>query len=154
MDHGQKTTGEVSQIIGQIRIDAGNQGLLTKAGIEAEDHFSHKKITEGIKPINLEKVQGLDYCASALGHLFLFHIPIAVDIEMLVKRDAGSLQHGRPVNTVGFKDVFGDQVLDYRPELSKERTVGIGQGGGVVDKSIKPDVGYITVIKGQSDPPA
>jgi hypothetical protein len=153
MDHGQKATGEISQIIGQIRIDAGNQGLLTEAGVEAEDHFSHKKITKGIKPINLEKIQGLNYCASALGHLLFFHIPITVYIEMLVQRDASGLQHGRPVDAVGFEDVLGDQVLDYRPELSKERTVGIGQGGGVVDKSIKPDVGYITVIKRQSDPP-
>ena len=126
MDHGQKTTGEVAQIIGQISIDSGNKGLFTKAGVEAKDHFSHEKITEGIKPVNLEKIQGFDYCASAFGHLLLFNIPITVDVEMLVKRDARGLQHGGPIDTVGFQDVLGYQVLSRRPELSKERTVGIG----------------------------
>jgi hypothetical protein len=48
---------------------------------------------------------------------------------------------------VGLENIFGDEMLSHRPIAGKERAIRIGQGGDIVDQSVKPDIGYVTVIK-------
>ncbi len=84
LNHGEKTTYEITKVVGQIGVHSSDEGLFTEAGVEAEDHLPHEKIAERIEAINLEEIQRLDYRASTLGHFFLLNVPVTVNVEMLV----------------------------------------------------------------------
>ncbi|OQA53685.1 MAG: hypothetical protein BWY44_00104 [Candidatus Omnitrophica bacterium ADurb.Bin292] len=106
--HRCYTAHEVAQIVGQIRIDALNQTFLAEARIESEYHVSHQEIAEGIEAVLVLQVERTHDIAQALGHFALFDIPVAVNIEVLIRFDPGRLEHRRPVDAVGFHDILGD----------------------------------------------
>jgi len=132
MDHWEHPGKQVPQIIGQIRIDALNQWILTETGIQAEGHLANQKKTEGIQPVYIFKLQGFNHIAETLGHLALFDIPVSMNIQMLVDWNAGGFKHDRPINAMGFEDVFGHDMLDDRPERFKQVAVRISKGWDIV----------------------
>ena len=127
--------------------------FFAEAGIQPEHHIPQEEIAEGIKTVFILQLQGLDDIAQAFGHLALIDIPVAVDVQMPVRLDPGGLQHGGPVNAVGFQNIFGDEVLGHRPEGMEVCSIRIAWGGDIVDEGVKPDVGDVVVIKRQRDPP-
>jgi len=132
MNHGKYPGKQIAQIIGQIRIDALNQGSFTETGIQAKGHISNQKKAERIQTINIFKLQGFDHISETFGHLALFDIPVTVNIQMFVYRNAGRFKHDRPVDTMGFEDVFGHDVLGRRPECFKQLAIRISQGGDII----------------------
>ncbi len=52
-----------------------------------------------------------------------------------------------------FEDIFGYHVMDIRPEPLEQIAVRISQRRDIVQKSVEPDIGNISIIKGKCDTP-
>ncbi len=46
---------------------------------------------------------------------------------MLVYGYSGGFEHAGPIDAVGFKNIFGDDVLGHRPELLKQFTIRVSE---------------------------
>jgi len=70
-----------------------------------------------------------------------------------VRFDPRRLEHGGPINAVGFEDVLGDEVLRGGPEDPEVLPVGISDAGDVVDQGVEPDIGDKIFVEGQGNSP-
>ena len=152
-DHAQGTLQQVPQVVGQVGVQPGDQRLLAEVGVQPERHLAQQEVAEGVQAVLVRQVERREDPAAALGHLGLVHQPVAVDVEVLVERDARRLEHGRPVDAVGLQDVLADQVLRHRPESPEELPVRVAERADVVDQGVEPDVGDVLVVEGQRDAP-
>ncbi len=151
--HGQGAAHQVAQIVGQMGVEPEHKGLFRKVGIQAEDHVAQQEVAKSVESVLVFQIQRPDDVAQALGHFAGIRIPVAVHVEMLIRFDARSLEHGRPVNAVRFQNILGDEMLGLAPEFMKVRAVRISHGGDVVDERVKPHIGDIFVVKRQLDAP-
>jgi len=151
--HGEGAAEKIAQIIGEIGIEALDERFFTEIGVQSEDHLPEQEIAEGIYSVFGSQIQRPDHLALALAHLAFIDFPVAVDIQMLKQREPGSLNHGGPVDAVGFEDILGDGVLHGWPEFTVEGAVGVAEGGDIVDEGIEPHIGHVLVVERQRDAP-
>jgi hypothetical protein len=77
-----------------------------------------------------------------------------MDIEVLIRFDASRFEHARPIDAMGFQDIFGNDMLCRGPKFPECFTIGEAYGRDIVNEGIKPDICDEIFIKGQGDPPA
>src|SRR5713226_1397290 len=141
--HGEDSTDKVAKIVSQVRVYAIDQSLQRKGRILAKDHLAQKKVAKGIHPVALLHLQGAHDISQTLRHLAGVHHPIAVHVQTLINRQTRSHEHRRPINRMGFEDVFGDQVIGLGPKGFKEFLSPKLQGTDVINESIEPNIGHL-----------
>src|SRR5262249_24818250 len=110
----------------------------------------------------VQVLQGIDECASGLGHL------LAIDGEMPMHDqprgtlEIGSRKHRRPKQRVEVDDVLPDDVNDLRLGILRpviQRVLGLAGflrpalgGGDVTDRSVKPNVEELVGFAGNGKP--
>ena len=130
--HPQAAGEEIAQIIGQVGIDPGGQGGFAEMGVQPEDHLPEKEVADLVDAEAGGQGPGLHHVPQALGHLAGGHLPVAVDIEVRKRRHPHGLQHGGPIDGMGFEDILGDEVLGG-PEFFVSLAAGVAQAREVVD---------------------
>ena len=152
-DHGQRPGEEIAQIVRQIRVQSREHGVVGKGGVQAEAHLAQQKIPGGVRAVFGGQFPGPDDVAEGFGHFGRIHVPVAVHVQTPVRFQPHRLEHGGPVDGVGFQDVFGDHVLGHGPVVREQRPVRPADAGEVVDEGVEPDVGDEIRVKGQGDAP-
>ena len=71
-----------------------------------------------------------------------------MNIEMFVERESSGHEHRGPENGMRFQDIFGYEVVSFRPKGSKKILPLKLQPAHVVDQCIKPDIGDVVLIEG------
>ena len=151
--HAQAAGKEVPQVVGQVGVDAGVEGLLAEGGVKPEDHLPEEKVAHLVDAVKFRQGQGLHHVPQALGHLAGGDLPVAMDVELPERVQPCGLEDSGPVDGVGLQDVLGDEVMHGRPVPGVIRAVREAQAGQVIEQGIEPDVGDVTLVEGQGDAP-
>ena len=116
MDHRRGPADKISEVVGEIRIEAGQDRVVGKVGVRPKHHFAHDEIAQGVDTEHRRVILIAGDVAKRLRHLGAAHQPPAVRDDALRWRQARGHQERRPVQRVLPHDLFTDQVRGDRPE--------------------------------------
>ena len=147
--HVKRAIDEIAEVVGELAVVADEELLAREVAVLADVHLADQEIAECIGPEFGDKVERIERIARALGHLGAALQPPAVDDESLGQREAGRVQHNRPVDGMRrHEDVLADDVVRLAPDLRAVR-----HGRVVIDERIEPHVGDVARVERQRDAP-
>ena len=153
-DDRQHALAEIAVGVGEVAVDAADQGALLEVAVVAERHLAQQEVAHRVEPVGLHQLVGVDDVAQRLGHLLPFVGPPAVGEHALRRREAGRHQEGRPEHAMEADDVLADHVQVGRPVLPQRVAgVGIAALGDVVGERVEPDVHDVLGIAGHRHAP-
>ena len=114
-DHRQRALRQIAEIVGEIGIDARDDGLVIVVAVLPERHLAQEEVAHLVDAVLVGKVEGIDDVADRLRHLLAPVEQEAVGIDPLLQRHAGRHQERRPVHRVKADDVLADDVHIGRP---------------------------------------
>ena len=145
---------QVAEVIGQIAVVAGDEGVLGEAGVVAHGHFGEQEVAEGVHAVLVHHIHRVYGVAARFAHLVASGEPPAVGEDGLGHFDVHGAEHGRPVDGVGGKNVLADQVIGGRPPLLERFVVlPVADAGDVVDQRVEPDVADVVAVERKFDSP-
>ena len=149
-DHGQRTLGEVAEVVGQVGVDAVNDGLFGVGAVLAEGNLAHEEEAHSVQAEGVDEVCGVDDVTDGLGHLLAVDEQEAVAEHALGQFDSGRPQECGPVDGVESGDVLADEVQVGGPVLGEQFVVGVGvaEAGDVVGEGVDPHVHDVLVVAG------
>ncbi len=140
-NHRQRALRQIAEIVGEIGIDASDNGFVIIVAILPERHLAKEEVAHLIDAILIGEIEGIDDVADRFRHLFALVEQKAVGIDALLHRNARRHQEGRPVHRVKADDVLADDVHIGRP-VAPVRIAFIGKAdaGDVVGQGVEPDI--------------
>ena len=114
-DHRQRALRQIAEIVGEIGIDARDDGFVIVAAVLSERHFAQEEIAHLIDAVLIGEIEGIDDVADRLRHLLAPVEQEAVGVDALLHGNARRHQEGRPVHRVEADDVLADDVHVRRP---------------------------------------
>ena len=140
-DHRQGALRQIAQIVGQIGVDAGDEGLVGIIAVLAEGHLAQEEVAHLIDAVMVDDGEGIDDVADGLRHLLAPVEQKAVAIDAARQLHARRHQEGRPVDGVKADDVLADDVHIRRPVFHPGRVlVREAAGGEIVGQGVHPDI--------------
>ncbi len=138
--HGHSAAQQVAQVVGQVAVDAVDQGLVGEHAVVAEGDLTQQEVADGIHAVAVAQDDGVHDVAHGLGHLAAVHQQPAVAEHPLGQRQIQSHQHGGPQNGVEAQDLLAHHVQVGRPELVVivVGLVAVTQGGDIVAQGVHP----------------
>ena len=114
-DHRQRALRQIAEIVGEIGIDARDDGLVVVVAVLPERHLAQEEIAHLIDAVLIGEIEGIDDVADRLRHLLAAVEQEAVRIDPLLHGNARRHQERRPVHRVEADDVLADDVHVGRP---------------------------------------
>ena len=137
----QHALAEIAVGVGEIAVQAADQGALLEVAVVAERHLAQQEVAHRVEPVGRHQLDRIDDVAERLGDLLAFVGPPAMREHALRRREAGRHQEGRPEHAVEADDVLADHVQVGRPVLPQRIAgVGIAARGDVVGERVQPDI--------------
>ena len=154
-DHGERALRQIAEIVGEIGIDAIDDGLVAVIAVLAERHLAQQEIAQRIDTVSVGQRERIDHVADRFRHFLAAIEQKAVGENAARHLDARRHQERRPVHRVKAHDVLADDVQVGRPIFLEHGAVGIGiaDGGDVVGQRIDPNVHDVLVVVRHLDAP-
>ena len=153
-DHRQRALREVAEIVGEIGIDARDNGLVVVVAVLPERHLAQEEIAHLIDTVLIGQVEGIDDVADRLRHLLAPAEQEAVRIDPFLHGNARRHQKCRPIHRVEADDVLADDVYVRRPVAPvRIALVGKADAGDVIGQRIDPDIHHVLGVIGHLDAP-
>ena len=86
---GARALHEVAEVVGELDIDAGDDGGVAHRAVAAEGFFAQQEEADLVQAVDLRQFARVDDVAEGFGHLLPVHHPPAVGGDALRRRDAG-----------------------------------------------------------------
>ena len=153
--HGHGAAEQVAQVVGQVAVDAVDQGLVGEHAVVAEGDLTQQEVADGVHAVAVAQDHGVHDVAHGLGHLAAVHQQPAVAEHPLGQRQIQSHQHGGPQDGVEAQDLLAHHVQVGGPELVVivVGLVAVAQGGDIVAQGVHPDVHGVLGVEGDGDAP-
>ena len=145
---------QIAEIVGEVGIDARDDGLVVVVAVLPERHLAQEEIAHLIDTVLIGQVEGIDDAADRLRHLLAPAEQEAVRVDPLRHGDARRHQECRPVHRVEADDVLADDVHVRRPVAPvRIALVGKADAGDVVGQRIDPDIHHVFWVVRYLDAP-
>ena len=148
-NHGHRAADQVAQVVSQVGVYAGEEGLVGVVTVRAEGHFAQQIIAQRVRAVARHNGLGVYHIALGLAHLIIAKQQPAVGEHLLGQGQTQRVQHDRPVNGVEAHDFLANQMHICRPVLAEQMIIGriIAQGGDVVGQRVDPHIDHMLGIK-------
>ena len=153
--HGNGAAEQVAQVVGQVAVDAVDQGLVGEHAVVAKGNLTQQEVADGVHAVAVTQDHRVHNVAHRLGHLAAVHQQPAVAKHALGQRQIQSHQHGGPQDGVEAQDLLAHHVQVGGPELVVivVGLVAVAQRGDIVAQRIDPDIHGVLGVKGNGDAP-
>ena len=143
-DHRQRALRQVAEIVGEVGIDARDDGLVVVVSVLPERHLAQEEIADLVDAILVGEIEGVDDIADRFRHLLAPAEQEAVGVNALLHGDARRHQERWPVHRVEANDVLADDVQIGRPETPiPVGLIGEADARDVIGERIDPDVHHV-----------
>ena len=148
MNHRDRSTDEVAEIVGEIRVEPREHRLVREARVLTERHLAHHEVAEAVQPEDLGVILVARNVAERLRHLRAAHQPEAVRDDPTRHRQASGHQKRRPVERVLAHDLLADEVRHRWPQasetvLGRRITRSEAERREVVRQRVEPHVHHV-----------
>ena len=156
LHHSGSPGKQIAQIIGQVVIDAVDQGFVGEKAVGAEGNLPQKEISDGVHAVAVAEDHRVYHIALGLGHLAaVSEQEPAVAVDLLGQGKIQSHQDRGPNNGVEPYDLLADEMDIRRPVFPVIGVVAgaVAHGGDVVGQSVQPNVNHMLGVKIHRNPP-
>mmetsp|Transcript_31235 Transcript_31235/g.61841 ORF Transcript_31235/g.61841 Transcript_31235/m.61841 type:complete len:526 (-) Transcript_31235:167-1744(-) len=153
---GDDPLQQVSERIGQLRVDPADHGIVRKVSVGAEGHLGHEKETRRVHSVGVHQIHGIDDVPQRFGDFLPLLRPPAVRKQSLRKRQVRGHEKGGPVDRVKAQDILPHDMERRGPVLRKVAplaVIGVPQRRHVIGQGIDPDVHDMIVVVGYRHAP-
>ena len=119
--HREHPREQVAEVVGEVRVDAPDEGPVREVAVRAEGHLAHQEVAQRVHAVAVGERAGVDDVADGLGHLAPLDRPPAVREDRARRGDPAGVEHRRPVDRVRGQDVLADEVVRRGPEALEAR---------------------------------
>ena len=153
--HGDGAAEQIAQVVGQIAVDAGDEGFVGEHAVVAERDLTQQEVADGVHAVAVAQDHRVHHVAHGLGHLAAVHQQPAVAEHALGQGQIQSHQHGGPQDGVEAQDLLAHHVQVGRPELVVVVIffVAVAQRGDIVAQGIHPHIHGVLGVEGHGDAP-
>src|SRR4051794_4448148 len=155
-DHAQRPAGEVAVLVGELGVVTSLEPVGRDRPVLPEADLAQEVVAEGVGPVQVHDLEGVDHVAERLRHLVLIQQQVAVDEHVPGYLEVGGHEQRGPDDRVELEDVLGDQVDVSGPELFGEvlALARVTERGVVVEQRVDPDVDDLRLVPRHRHAPA
>ena len=149
LDHRDGPADQVAQVVRQVRVHPGQEGLIGIVTVGAEGHLPHQVIAQRIHAVPCDNGFRINYIPLGLAHPVRAEQQPAVAEYLLRQGQAQGVQHDGPVDCMEPHDLFAHQMNVRRPVFPEQLVVfrAVAQCGNVVAERVDPDVYGMLLVK-------
>ena len=153
--HGHGAAEQVAQVVGQVGVDAVDEGLVGEHTVVAEGDLTQQEVADGVHAVALAQDHRVHHVAHGLAHLAAVHQQPAMAEHPLGQGQVQRHQHGRPQNGVEAQNLLAHHVNVGGPELVVVAVflVAVAQRGDVVAQGVHPHIHGVLGVKGNGNAP-
>ena len=147
--HGGGAADQVAQVVGQVGVDAADEGLVGEVAVGAEGELPQQEVAQGVHPVALGQQIGVHHIALGLAHLAAVQQQPAVAVHLLGQGQAQGHEDGGPDDGVEAHDLLAHKVHVGGPELLKVvvAVVAVAQGVDVVGQGVDPHIHHVAGVE-------
>ena len=145
---------EVAEIVGEVEIDALDQGIAREVAVLAEVDFAQQEVADGIGAEFIDEAVRVDDIALGFRHLVAVDDEPAMTVDLLRQRQVEGHEDARPDNRMEADDFLADEMKVCRPVfLELLGVVKEADWRQVVRQRVEPDVDDVLRVDGHRDAP-
>ena len=140
--HGHGAADQIAKIVGQIGVDAVQQGLVAELAVAAEWHLPHEEVADSVAAVAVAQHHRIHHIAQRFGHLLTVQHQPAVAEHLLGQGQPQRMQDDGPDDGMETDDLLAHQMQVGRPELPVQLVMigGVAQRGDVVGQRVQPHI--------------
>ena len=153
--HCHGAADQIAQVVGQIGVDAVQQGFVAELAVAAEGHLSHEEVADGVAAVAVAQHHRVHHIAQRFGHLLTIQHQPAVAEHLLGQGQSQRVQDDGPDDGVEANDLLAHQMQVGGPELPIQLVMigGVAQRGDVVGQRVQPYVHGMLGVEVHRDAP-
>ena len=145
---------EVPKVVGQIAVDAANQGITAEVTVLTEVDFAEQEVADSIGTELVNEANGVNDIALGLTHLVAVHNQPAMAVNLFRQRQVEGHEDAGPYDGMETHDFLAHEVQISRPVLVEFfLVIKEANRRQVVGQRIEPHIDNVLFVDGHRNAP-